>query len=99
MDHDATAAPTSTSDGARRARMLRTGLLCAFSMALGWRIRGQFGHEIGAALAGALGAMALALFSGREDWRRRIHYFALFGALGWAFGRRWRFWQSVLCCG
>jgi len=61
-------------------------LLTAFSMAVGWRVRGQFGHEIGAAMAGALGAMALALFSGREDWRRRVHYFALFGALGWAFG-------------
>ncbi len=64
----------------------RLVLLTGLSMALGWRIRGQFGHEIGAAMAGALGAMAIAVLSGREDWRRRVHYFALFGALGWAFG-------------
>jgi len=55
-------------------------------MGLGWRIRGQFGHEIGAAIPGALGAMAIAMVSGREDWRRRIHFFGMFGALGWAFG-------------
>ncbi len=61
-------------------------LLTGFTMSLGWRIRGQFGHEIGAAIPGALGAMAVVLLSGREDWWRRIHYFALFGALGWAFG-------------
>lgn len=61
-------------------------LLCALSMALGWRIRGQFGHEIGAAMPGAMAAMAIVLLSGRDDWYRRIHYFALLGALGWAFG-------------
>lgn len=61
-------------------------LFTAISMSLGWRIRGQFGHEAGAAIAGALGAMAVVLASGRDDWWRRIHYFALFGALGWAFG-------------
>lgn len=61
-------------------------LLCAASMSVGWRIRGQFGHEIGAAIAGALGAMAVVLASGREDWWRRVHYFAMLGAIGWAFG-------------
>jgi hypothetical protein len=61
-------------------------LFCAASMSVGWRIRGQFGHEIGAAIAGALGAMAVVLASCREDWWRRVHYFALLGALGWSFG-------------
>lgn len=61
-------------------------LLCALSMSLGWRIRGQFGHEIGAAIAGTLGAMSLVLASGREDWRRRIHFFAFLGGIGWSFG-------------
>lgn len=37
-------------------------------------------------IAGALCAIAVALFSGREDWRRRVPFFALFGALGWGFG-------------
>ena len=30
--------------------------------------------------------MAVALFSGRDDWHRRVAYFALFGAIGWSFG-------------
>src|SRR5450756_1977701 len=41
-------------------------------MSVGWGLRGQFGDQYGAALAGALGAMAVALLSGREDWRRRM---------------------------
>ncbi len=64
-------------------------------MALSWRIRGQFGHEIGAAMPGALGTMALVLLSGREDWQRRIHHFALFGALGWAFGGSMSYMKNV----
>jgi hypothetical protein len=55
-------------------------------VSIGWGIRGQFGHEYGAALAGALGGMTIALLSGREDWRRRVHYFAFFGAVGFGFG-------------
>src|SRR5882724_7854984 len=61
-------------------------LLTGLSVSIGWGIRGQFGHEYGAALAGALGGMAVALLSGRPDWWRRVHYFALFGAIGWGFG-------------
>lgn len=61
-------------------------LLCGLSLCVGWGIRGNFGHEYGAALAGALAAMAIVLLSGREDWWRYVHYFALFGAIGWSFG-------------
>jgi len=61
-------------------------LLVLLSLSIGWGIRGNYGHEAGAMIAGALAAMAAALMSGREDWRRRVPYFAFFGALGWAFG-------------
>ena len=61
-------------------------LLCGLSLCVGWGIRGNFGHEYGAAIAGALAAMAIVLLSGREDWLRYIHFFALFGAIGWSFG-------------
>src|SRR5260370_738383 len=61
-------------------------LLTGLSMSIGWGIRGQFGHEYGAAMAGALGGMAVALLSGREDWTRRVHYFAMFTAIGFGFG-------------
>ncbi|MBP9903858.1 MAG: hypothetical protein KBH45_20590 [Verrucomicrobia bacterium] len=61
-------------------------LLVLLSLSIGWGIRGNYGHEAGAMIPGALTAIAAALMSGREDWRRRVPYFAFFGALGWAFG-------------
>jgi hypothetical protein len=61
-------------------------LLVLLSLSIGWGIRGNYGHEAGAMMAGTLAAMAAALMSGREDWRRRLPYFAFFGALGWGFG-------------
>mgnify|MGYP001025898305 CR=1 FL=1 len=61
-------------------------LLVMLSHSIGWGIRGNYGHEFGAMMPGALSALAISLFSGREDWRRRAPFFAVFGALGWAFG-------------
>ncbi len=61
-------------------------LLMALSVSIGWGIRGQFGHERGAALAGVLGGMVVALLSGRQDWLRRVPFFAVLGAIGIAFG-------------
>jgi len=61
-------------------------LLVALSLSIGWGVRGNWGHEYGAMIPGALAAITACLVSGREDWRRRIAYFAFFGALGWSFG-------------
>ncbi len=61
-------------------------LLVLLSLSIGWGIRGNYGHEAGAMIPGALAGIAAALMSGREDWRRRVPFFAFFGALGWAFG-------------
>ena len=61
-------------------------ILVLLSLSIGWGIRGNYGHEAGAMIPGALAGIAAALISGREDWRRRVPYFAFFGALGWAFG-------------
>ncbi len=58
----------------------------ALALSIGWGVRGNRGHEYGAMIPGALSAMAAAIVSGREDWRRRVAYFAFFGALGWSFG-------------
>lgn len=60
--------------------------LVGISLSIGWGIRGNYGHEYGAAFAGALGALTVVLVSGREDWQKRIPYFIFFGALGWGFG-------------
>ena len=70
-------------------------ILCGLSLCVGWGIRGNFGHEYGAALPGALAAMAIVLLSGREDWWRYVHYFAMFGALGWSFGGSMSYMQVV----
>ena len=37
-------------------------------------------------IAGVLSATAVAVLSGRDDWRNRVAYFAMFGGLGWGFG-------------
>jgi hypothetical protein len=70
-------------------------ILTAFSLSLGWGIRGNYGHEYGAMIPGALAAMAVVLFSGRVDWLRRIAHFAMFGALGWSFGGSMSYMQVV----
>ena len=70
-------------------------VLTALSLWLGWGIRGNFGHEYGAMMPGALAALAAVLLSGRDDWHRRIVYFAMFGALGWSFGGSISYMQVV----
>ena len=70
-------------------------LLTGLSVSIGWGIRGQFGHEYGAALPGALGGMVVTLLSGREDWRRRIPYFAILGAIGLAFGGSMSYMKDI----
>jgi hypothetical protein len=61
-------------------------LLAALSHSIGWGVRGNWGHEYGAMIPGALSAMAIAATSGRQDWLRRIAWFGFFGAMGWSFG-------------
>jgi hypothetical protein len=70
-------------------------ILIGLSLSIGWGIRGNFGHEYGAAFAGCLAAIAGALLSGRDDWRERVPWFALFGALGWGFGASQSYMQVL----
>lgn len=88
---DAASTPSyETRPPAAKARTpaLRVGavLLVALSLSIGWGVRGNWGHEFGAMIPGALAAMAVVLVAGRDDWYRRVGYFAFFGALGWSFG-------------
>lgn len=73
----------------------RTVLLTALSLSIGWGIRGNFGHEFGAMIPGALAAMAVVLAVDRADWHRRIAYFAMFGAIGWSFGGSMSYGQII----
>ena len=72
-----------------------TIFLTGLSLSIGWGIRGNFGHEYGAAFAGCLAAIAIALLAGREDWQKRVPYFAFFGALGWGFGASQSYMQVL----
>lgn len=46
-------------------------------------------------IGGVLAAIAAILVSGREDWRERIPYVAMFGGLGWAFGGSISYMQAI----
>ncbi|MFN8000228.1 MAG: hypothetical protein U0X75_04320 [Acidobacteriota bacterium] len=60
--------------------------LAALSMSVGWGLRGDYGHEAGAMMPGALLGLALCLTAERADWLRRSVTIAALCAIGWAFG-------------
>ena len=71
---------------ANGCRTLTEIILAGLAMSVGWGIRGDYGHEAGAMIPGALLGLAICLASGREDWRRRAAIMGMCGAVGWAFG-------------
>ncbi len=71
-------------------------ILCvALSLAIGWGIRGNFGHEYGAMIPGVLATLAAVLLTPRQDWHRQMVFFAFFGALGWSFGGSISYMQVI----
>jgi len=61
-------------------------LLVGMSLGTAWAIRGQFGHEHGAAFAGSLGSLSVLLLVNRKDWLAQAFSITLAGALGWGLG-------------
>lgn len=61
-------------------------LLIALSHSLGWRLRGNWGHEYGAMIPGALSALALCLALPQTWVRQRVAFVGFAGAVGWSFG-------------
>jgi hypothetical protein len=61
-------------------------LLVGMSLGTAWAIRGQFGHEQGAAWAGAIGTLSILLVSKRKDWLSKAFSVTLAGAVGWGLG-------------
>jgi hypothetical protein len=61
-------------------------LIVAMSFGTAWAVRGQFGHEQGAAWAAGIGGLALVLVSGRNDWYQRALSVTLASAVGWGMG-------------
>ncbi len=58
-------------------------LIVGMTLGTAWAVRGQFGHEQGAAWAGGIGALALVLVAQRKDWHGKILPAALVSAIGW----------------
>ena len=61
-------------------------ILSGLAMSVGWGFRGDYGHEAGAMVPGALLGLSICLASGRQDWWQRATIMAVCGAIGWAFG-------------
>ena len=61
-------------------------LIVGMTLGTAWAVRGQFGHEQGAAWAGGIGALALVLVSKRRDWFSKMLTIALSSAVGWGAG-------------
>ena len=61
-------------------------VLAGLAMSVGWGFRGDYGHEAGAMVPGALLGLAICIGSGRADWWRRAAIMGMCGAIGWAFG-------------
>lgn len=60
--------------------------LAGMSLGTAWAIRGQFGHEQGAAWAGGIGCLAVLLLAKRKDWYPKAIRAMLAGAIGWGLG-------------
>ncbi len=61
-------------------------LIVGMTLGTAWAVRGQFGHEQGAAWAGAIGSLALVIVSKRPDWYAKMLTIALSSAVGWGTG-------------
>jgi len=70
-------------------------LIVAMSFATAWAVRGQFGHEQGAAWAAGIGGLALVLVSQRKDWYNRVISVTLASAIGWGMGGMISYGQIV----
>ncbi|NOY57576.1 MAG: hypothetical protein GXO75_01405, partial [Calditrichaeota bacterium] len=65
----------------------RTALVfSSLILGLAWALRGNMGHDPGAAWAGALGAMAIIVAAKRTDWFLRLPAIAAIAAIGWGVG-------------
>ncbi len=61
-------------------------IVVGMSLATAWAIRGQFGHEQGAAWAGGIGGLAVVLLAKRADWYAKALQLSLASAIGWGVG-------------
>ena len=70
----------------KKRQTIISSIIVAMALGTAWAVRGKFGHEQGAAWAGAIGAIAVILVSKRNDWYNKIFSIALAAAFGWGMG-------------
>lgn len=61
-------------------------LVVGLTMGTSWAVRGQFGHEQGAAWAAAIAALSLILASFNTGWYKKVFSITLASAIGWGMG-------------
>lgn len=64
----------------------RNILIAGLTLGTAWAVRGQFGHEQGAAWAGGLAGMIILLLAKRDDWHQHFLFSAMAAAIGWGVG-------------
>lgn len=64
-------------------QLLFSVLLVGIAFGTAWAIRGQFGHEPGAAFAGIIGGAALLVVAKRQDWYGKMLPIIATCAIGW----------------
>lgn len=67
-------------------KLLPNLLIVGLTLGTAWAVRGQFGHEQGAAWAGGIGALCTLLIARREDWNAKLFKATLAAAVGWGLG-------------
>jgi len=67
-------------------RLLRILLTVAITLGTAWAVRGQFGHEQGAAWAGGIATLCILVIARRPDWNANLFGITLAGAVGWGLG-------------
>ncbi|MBI3118625.1 MAG: hypothetical protein HYZ00_08060 [Candidatus Hydrogenedentes bacterium] len=74
------------NDSIRLLYRVFRSLFVALAVGLGWGIRGDFGHELGAAYPGAALGLAFAYVSGQASMFKWMPYLGAAGALGISLG-------------
>ncbi|SIN80653.1 hypothetical protein [Algoriphagus halophilus] len=65
---------------------LRILLITSITLGTAWAIRGQFGHEQGAAWAGGIACIFFIISTGNKNWESVGLKSSLMGAIGWGLG-------------
>lgn len=83
----------------KRPSLLFFLFFCALTLAWAWAIRGQFGHEHGAAIPGVLLGISIALASPDPNKRNRLAALGVAGGLGMSLGGSMSYGDAVSMLG